>query len=66
MTKSFHTRSKEAYEEIEDISTVSLDDINIYDIITNYSEVAGVLSFDDFLVCLVCKSKVQPADATSH
>ena len=26
------------------------------------SEVAGLLSFDDFLVCLVCKTKVQPAD----
>jgi len=40
---------------------VSLDDVNTYDTITN-SEVAGVLSFDNFLVCLVCKSKVQPAD----
>ena len=48
-------------EEIEDIGTVSLDDVNTYDTITN-SEVAGVLSFDNFLVCLVCKSKVQPAD----
>ena len=28
-------------------------------------KVAGVLSFDDFLVCLVCKSKVQPADDKS-
>ena len=49
------------YEEVEDIGTVSLDDVNTYDTITN-SEVAGVLSFDDFLACLVCKSKVQPAD----
>ena len=52
------------YEEVKDIGQVSADDVNTYDSVTN-SEVAGVLSFDDFLMCLVCKSKVQPSDDKS-
>ena len=42
------------YERVEDIGTVSADDVNTYDSITS-SEVAGVLLFDDFLMCLVCE-----------
>ena len=38
--------------------------INIYDSVISL-EVARVLSFDDFLICLVCKSKVQPSDDKS-
>ena len=38
--------------------------LNTYDQISD-SEVAGVLSFDNFLICLVCNSKVQPTVDTS-
>ena len=51
-------------EEVEDIGTVSVDDVNAYEQI-DQSEVAAVLSLDDYLVCLSCKNKVQPMDESS-
>ncbi len=48
-------------EEIADIGKVSEDDVNTDDTISG-SEVAGVLSFDDFNACIICKSKVQQTD----
>ena len=50
-----------SFEQLEDIGTVATDDVNTYEHITN-SEIAGVISFDDFLLCLICKNKVQPSD----
>ena len=49
---------------MEDIRTVATDDVDTYDQI-NQSEVAAVLSLDDYLVCLSCKNKVQPVDESS-
>ena len=50
-----------SFEQLEDIGTVATDDVNTYEQITN-SEIAGVISFDDFLLCLICTNKVQPSD----
>ena len=50
-----------SFEQLEDIGTVATDDVNTYEQITN-SEIAGVISFDDFLLCLICNNKVQPSD----
>ena len=50
-----------SFEQLEDIDTVATDDVNTCEQITN-SEIAGVISFDDFLLCLICKNKVQPSD----
>ena len=63
--KSLHFPKQGAtIEEINDIGTVAPDDTPTYDNVTS-SEVAGILSFDDYLMCIICKSKVQLKDDKS-
>ena len=66
MSENFPAFPKQgaSVEEVNDIGSVAKGDVDTYDS-TVGSEVAGVLQFYDFVVCLNCKSNIQAIDVAT-